>query len=644
MHALSLLLVAWMASAAEPAVDWIAVPNEAAGARPKLAVRVARDGSTARLERAGRLVAVLRPLVKPAPQLRLVEGGPGVRFQGDGLSVALALRGEELSVKIESRRPCEGPVVRALGPMQQALLAGLEYLSRGERSSSTLDIETEEHLRVAPDPLKVTLPLMAVVTDRAAVAVTWDDMALGPVFATPNVIDAGDEHGTVPLAAPKGDSPVFATTLRVVPAKIGTVPDHRMALRGSRVAATIRVDGGTLEECILWAIARRGLPPLPAPPRSKEQQRDLCRAAFAGPLRSQAGWGHCLEANWPREPYADIASTVWRLSGQPPSLPRLVPGGSHIANASIYFVTGRAKEWLAQQTAETQGYLGRQQADGSFRYEGKYRRGHFENTSSGACARPAAMLLEFARLTGDQRALAAGIRALDYMKRFCVPRGAQVWELSLHTPDQLASAYLVWAYVRGYELTRKAEYLAEARRWAASGLPFVYLWGRYPVMLYGTPPVYGATNWQAPNWMGLPVQWVGLVYAYALGLLAPYEHTLDWSHVARGILVAGEQMQYPDGPDRGLLPDSFALAAQQRNGPRINPSDLVSVRLLLDGQVDSLAVVADGGHRVVAPLPVSIRDGAAHIRGQPGLKYQVLIDGRRIVDVVSQGEDVVPVR
>ncbi len=45
------------------------------------------------------------------------------------------------------------------------------------------------------------------------------------------------------------------------------------------------------------------------------------------------------------------------------------------------------------------------------------------------------MLLDYARLTGDPRALAAGLRTLDYMKRFCVPRGAQVWEVPLHTPD-----------------------------------------------------------------------------------------------------------------------------------------------------------------------------------------------------------------
>jgi hypothetical protein len=132
------------------------------------------------------------------------------------------------------------------------------------------------------------------------------------------------------------------------------------------------------------------------------------------------------------------------------------------------------------------------------------------------------------------------------------------------------------------------------------------------------------------------------VYAYALALLAPYEQSLDWKHLARGILIAGEQMQYRSGPDAGLLPDSFALATQQRNPWRINPCAWVSLRLVLDGELDSLAVASDGGRRVAAPFPVTIGQGQAHVQGRAGTKYQVLVDGRRIVDVRSQGDDVLP--
>jgi hypothetical protein len=313
-----------------------------------------------------------------------------------------------------------------------------------------------------------------------------------------------------------------------------------------------------------------------------------------------------------------------------------------VPNDAIYFVTGRGAQWNDVQQQRVRGILQQQRPDGSFRYEGKYRRGHFEDTASGYCARPALTLLEYAYDTGNREALEAGIRTLEYMKRFRTPRGAQVWEVPLHTPDQLASAYLVWAYVRGYELTGSKEYLGEARRWALSGIPFVYLWSCRPVMLYATPPVFGATNWVAPCWIGLPVQWVGGVYAYALTKLAPYDDSLDWNHLARGILISAEQQQYPDGKWAGLLPDSFDLQSQQRRPWNINPCALVSLRMVLDGQLDSLAVATDGEHRVVAPFPLSLRGGQAHIRARAGVKYQILVDGEKFVEVTSRGEDVVP--
>ena len=240
----------------------------------------------------------------------------------------------------------------------------------------------------------------------------------------------------------------------------------------------------------------------------------------------------------------------------------------------------------------------------------------------------------------EKEALAAGCRTLDYMARFDVPRGAQVWEIPLHTPDQLASAYSVWACVRAFELTGKEEYLAEARRWALSGIPFTYLWTRYPIMLYSTPPVFGATNWTW-NWIGLPVQWVGGVYAYSLTLLAPHDRSLDWNHLARGILVSAEQQQYPDSEWIGLLPDSFVLRTQTRNPARINPCAIASLRMVLDGQLDSLAVAADGKHRVAAPFPVTIDDGKANVQAPAGVKYQVLVDGR-VVDVSGDSKGRIP--
>lgn len=589
-----------------------------------VSVEAARDGSEVRIRRGGQLVASLAPLVHAGdalPQLKLARDAWPLRYAGDGVAVVLdATQAGELTVEITAEQTVEGPVVRTYGGLEQGLLAGVEYLGRGEHSSSTLDIETPEHLRVEPAPMQLTMPLMATVTERASVAIVWEDTGLQPVFAVPDFLD-------------------------------GTA-SHRMALKGKRIHAAIRIAdgwaaGGRLEPVILWAVQRRGLPPLPAPPRSFDQQLQLSLAAYRGMVfdPETGGYYHAVVPGRReiRGGYlADHASAIWRITGQAPDLPRLQYGGAHVANHASYFVTGRAADWLQTINGMAQGLIQSQQPDGSYRYGGTYRRGHFEDTASGICSRPAYQLLDHAFYTGSPDSLAAGRKTLEFMKRFRTPRGAQTWECPLHTPDILASGQAVWAYVRAYQLTGDRSQLAEARRWALTGLPFVYQWSNQPIMMYATTPVLGATHWKAPNWIGLPVQWCGTVYAYGLLLLAPYDDTLDWRKVAEGILICGEQMQYPDGPSVGCLPDVFELSSQSRRPADINPGALVSLRLLIAGQLDSLAVAANDQHRVVAPFPVEIRDGAAHVSGQAGVKYQVLIDGTRVVDVTSQGRDVIP--
>lgn len=619
---------------------WVELPRQPSAVWK---VEVCPEANAARIRQNSTTICALAPIVglgRPGapgillhiPELRIVDKRPDhFVLAWKDVHVQLAVKGSELSVDIwrESRRApedsqtaethpefaaeLEGPMVRVFGPLQQGLFAGLEYLGKGEPSSSKADIETEEHIRFAPDRLKVTMPLMAFVTPAACVALSWEDMKLQPVYATPNFFD-------------------------------GTA-EHRMSLRGERIRATLRIAPGSVEDAVLWVVKKRGLPPLPQPPRTQAEQDALCLWALTeGPIRDSNGWGHCVEPNWPRRFYVDMVSTIWLLSGNLPEVPELVPDGAHLPNETAWLLTGRAQAWITHLRARTEHLLRQQQPDGSFRYQGKFQRGHYEDTASGHCARPAALLLEAALYLGDEQALKAGLKTLEYMKRFCVPRGAQTWELSLHTPDILASAELVRAYVRGFQLTGNEDYLREARRWALSGIPFVYLWGEYPVMVYATIPVYGATHWRAPNWMGLPVQWCGLVYAYALNMLAEYDQTVDWRHLAHGILIAGQQMQVPKdgGPNAGLLPDAFQLREQHRLGPFINPCALVSLDRAIRREIHRPVVAVASGRRVVAPFPVKIEADQAVITARPGVRYQVVVDGHRVVDVNSVGTDVIP--
>ena len=86
--------------------------------------------------------------------------------------------------------------------------------------------------------------------------------------------------------------------------------------------------------------------------------------------------------------------------------------------------------------------------------------------------------LRLACLAGDQdliRAALDRVRALRATYRGGVPRGAQTWEVPLHTPDILAAAHMVSVCVRGYELTREPDWLDGARYWAWTGAPFVCL-------------------------------------------------------------------------------------------------------------------------------------------------------------------------
>jgi hypothetical protein len=210
-----------------------------------------------------------------------------------------------------------------------------------------------------------------------------------------------------------------------------------------------------------------------------------------------------------------------------------------------------------------------------------YSTTHFAKHANGLAGRDMVRILEGATLSADKKLIEEALALLDKQTSLyadTVPRGAQTWEVPLHTPDILASAHMVKAYTLGYIISGRKQYLEQARYWAWTGVPFVYLYPPtpQPVGSYSTIAVLGATNWKAPLWLGRPVQWCGLVYGSALHLLAECDPKGPWAKIARGITATGLEMTWDqtDAERQGLLPDFFDFRGQIGEGPAINPGTL----------------------------------------------------------------------
>jgi hypothetical protein len=265
------------------------------------------------------------------------------------------------------------------------------------------------------------------------------------------------------------------------------------------------------------------------------------------------------------------------------------------------------------------GALRSQAEDGSWPFRPDEQRkslGQPGDTVIGLCAPNAFTLLKFARITGDEECLQAGLKALEFMERFHVPRGAQSWECPLYEPDVLASAWAVGAYVEGFRCTRDNRWLADAEYWARTGLPFLYSWQLpdRPGQLYASIPVFG-TTFYTHSWLGVPVQWNGLVYAYQLQHLAeamgsywagPYWPRMPgemhqaggfWQEIARGITVSAMHQQFAEGELKGTYPDGFYGYFTNRAGPYINPEDILVNALALEGHDPDISTVILRDHK-----------------------------------------------
>ena len=567
--------------------------------------------------------------VAEARRLAVAEGNMLLFHSGESHTVVQTV-GNEIRVSIESDQPFEGPVVRAIGYMQGALLSGCEYLGPNDVSSSTIDVNALYANRFEPPLTWLTLPLAAMAVTNVGqlgeheipincvIAMAWDDPEIQPTFDMVNHLDVVD--------------------------------DMRLSLRSdSKVSAVIYVAEGSLVDGIEWFLKRWTLPKIPERLRTQEEQDALTLRAFREALAGNDGasWGFCAEPDWERRPYDAIASIIWRLSGRIPSVPdQYVEGGSAIPNETIHFLTGRPLDLAERKRERVDVIIREMRPDGSFLVPTRFPDVETTAPSVGYCARRTLELMDFARLTGDRRIFQFAEKGISFLERFRIPRGGYFGETPLHTPDLLSAAHLVILHVWAYEFSANGKYLDRARYWALMGIPFVYLREEKPHMPYATVPMYGASDRESPVWFGTSQPWCGCVYAYGLALLAKHDRSIDWRTISRGILHHAESLQFTDGPYAGCIPDGFSLETQEPISWKVNPAVLASLRSQLDFSYNSHVVVRERNIHVTSPFPVELTRDGIFVEGAPeGLDYQLLINGTQVLDIQShKGRDFVPLK
>jgi hypothetical protein len=553
----------------------------------------------------------------------------------------------------------------------QALFSGLEYLA-DEPSSSESDLRGPASVRRVPDPVKITFPLMVILKDGKYIGVIWEPSEyVTAIFDSPDRV-FGSGANLLALWAPgvgalRRENSLFAfDTFKL---KAGEPVSVRFTIIGG--------EGDSVVPAIRKYVEIKGLPAVPENEGGFESTVELLAEGWLdSDLHSDGLWRHAVSGgnNFPFGRAADAPAFMLQLAGLTKDgslaerlqrgaargmerLAEIDPGTGkpydadfrsgvgHVRFPVPSLLFGRMPEYVEQSVAEAQQTASNNFDSNGIRrytpYPGRpdYGSTHFANHANGLAATDVYNILNAARLSGDDTLLEKGLRLLDRITELYAnsePRGAQTWEIPLHTPDILASAYLVKCYVIAYTMTGDQKYLEQAEYWAWTGVPFVYLYnpmqGR--VGQYSTIAVYGSTNWQSPVWIGLPVQWCGLVYASALYMLSDYDSTGPWLQIAKGITATGLQMTYPtDNTSRqGLLPDSYNLKNQWRNGPDINPGTVQANlgEINAGGRIYDFKRLPGSGWLIHAPCRIGgIRESENEIQisldGFVGAPYNVLI-------------------
>jgi len=561
------------------------------------------------------------PLCADTIEPLIVVDGYGVRLHGtaeaDGvrwiLLWDLEVRNEADTIQYRmSARPDRETEIRALeGPMlyagegggperDDAILPGLEWLVRGEKSSNALDIQPDhpDCVRNVPHPYKVTVPAVGMRFGDTTVGLLWDrpteqpsyQMA-GPatvVFSSPDALQGHSNHLLGLMLPAVGPHMAENTTRAQEPLRV--TAGETLSIWADLLAAPGAAD--SLVALDRWYERNRYPEPLPYPRGSARAETEF---SLRGYFRDRALWN----PEW-QQWYSDLIVGFSPTKGPATELlvGSLILGAGPIADeasamaAEVLGGDEQTRDLQLQRRADpgglvalrtqVRGTIAAQNPDGSWGFDGP-RAGEWEGDQPdygylgkkgavevGIIAPYAIAILQCALLTGDGEAREAGLRALGAMRRFRVPRAAQVWEVPVHTPDIYASSVSVDAFLLGYKLTGDESYLRDAAYWARAGLPFVYVWSPpdKPQMQGASIPVFGATGYGL-SWFGVAVQWNGLAYARSLLGLSEYDDSFPWRRVAENVLRSAMYQQATDGDRLAQWPDAMNFI-EARKGPAGN--------------------------------------------------------------------------
>ena len=506
----------------------------------------------------------------------------------------------------------------------EAILPGLEWLIAGERSSSTLDAWPPYNLRFAPHPLKLTAPIMAVNSQGITAGLfwdayqKWDGSHMNPAieFAVPNWLENQKNH-KLSLMIPSipeyiAENHEYATEPYPLQADDTLSISAHFYARESQSA----LDG--FDDYF----AVYGKPRLQPLARSLDEEVALCRDGFQTVWSdSLTGWQHAV--GWDYSPFPGFAYLQYldavmtndstakaTLKERVKKVVNLITffwgesglvglAGTHIAGWQLPFFVGHVSGAINGMKSQADGILNFQHPNGGWPFVGDTTLGRPGQYELGTCAQNTFLLLYAYQITGDERYWQGAKKALQFMQTFRVPRGAQTWEVPLHTPDILAAGHAVRAFATAYRINQDPTYLDQARYWARAGWPFVYFWAdpEIETMPFATIPVLGATRYTYP-WFGLPVPWNGLVYSHALFELSEVDpQPALWRRIAEGITRSAMFMQRTQGEYRGTYPDAWNLIINAPQPVYINPEDIIKNVLFLTGwspELDNVIIEAQG--------------------------------------------------